>query len=116
MGDGAGPLARVVSRSGATTTIAVSGEIDICSAPQLRACLSDCLGDGCAHITLDMSDLTFLDASGLSVVAYFANLMESRGGRLTLQQPPPVVQKVLDIGGLASLVDGTRPDSTIEAL
>lgn len=111
MGQCSGGTARVVSRSGATTTVAVSGEIDISSAPQLRACLSACLGDGCAHIALDMMDLTFLDASGLSVVAYFAKLMESRGGRLTLKDPPPIVYKVLDIGGLATLVDGTRPDA-----
>jgi anti-sigma B factor antagonist len=94
--------------------VAVRGEIDISNAPQLRACLSACLSDGCADITLDMKDLTFLDASGLSVLAYFAKLTASRGGHLILKSPPPIVHKVLNIGGLATLVDGKSPDATAE--
>jgi anti-anti-sigma factor len=94
----------------------VSGEIDISNAPQLRACLSACLSDGCAHITLDMKDLTFLDASGLSVLAYFAKLTASRGGHLILKSPLPLVHKVLDIGGLATLVDGKGPDAGADPL
>lgn len=105
-----GSPVRVVSRSGTTTTVAVSGEIDISNAPELRSCLGACIGDGHADIALDMRDLTFLDASGLSVIAYFAQLTESRGGHLIVQNPPAIVLKVLNIGGLANLVDGSSPD------
>jgi anti-sigma B factor antagonist len=104
----------VVSRSGATTILAVSGEIDISNAPKLRSCLLACIGDGHGDIALDMKDLTFLDASGLSVIAYFAKLTESRGGHLVVQNPPAIVYKVLNIGGLATLIDGGSPDPGAE--
>jgi hypothetical protein len=52
------------SRSGAATIVAVRGEIDISNAPQLRACRRACLSDGCAGMTLDVKELTFLDGNG----------------------------------------------------
>jgi anti-anti-sigma factor len=101
----------VVSRSDTTTTVAVEGEIDIANAAQLRTCLIGCLADGRADITLDMRELTFIDASGLSVLAYVTKLAESRGGHLTLQKPPPMVQRLLDISGLDNLIQVHDPDS-----
>jgi anti-sigma B factor antagonist len=103
--------ARVVSHSGTAITVAVGGEIDIANAAQLRACLGDCLADGCADITLDMRELTFIDASGLSVLVYVTKLVKSRGGHLTLQRPPPIVHKLLEISGLDNVIHVAGPDS-----
>jgi anti-anti-sigma factor len=103
-----------VSRSGTTITVALRGEIDIANASELRTCLTGCVADGCADIVLDMQDLTFIDASGLSVLASVTQLAESRGGRLTLQNSPPIVNKVLAISGLAGLIHVTDPDSRWE--
>src|SRR5438094_471590 len=105
-----GSCARVVGRSGTTATIVVASEIDIATAPQLRACLTDCLAEGCTDLALDLRDLTFIDASGLSVVAYVAKLLESGGGRLTLEKPRPMVRKVLDISGLATSRSSAKPN------
>jgi anti-sigma B factor antagonist len=109
-----GSSARVVSRSGTTATVAVSGEIDIANASQFRACLTGCLTDGCADIIIDMQDLTFMDASGVSVLAEVSQLAEAGGGHLTVQKPPPIVRKILHITGLATIIQVTDRDSHLE--
>jgi anti-anti-sigma factor len=109
-----GPPARIVSRSGTSAAVAVHGEIDLANAAELRACLTDCLDNGSTDITVDMQGLTFIDSSGLAVLAHVAELAESRGGRLTLQKPAPNVYKVLDITGLSTLIRVTDPDARLE--
>jgi anti-sigma B factor antagonist len=106
--------ARVVSRSGTTTSVAVRGEIDIANAAQLRTCLTGCLVDGWANITIDMQELTFIDASGLSVLAEISRLANAGCGHLTLQKPPAIVTKLLDISGLDNLIHVDNPDSRRE--
>jgi anti-sigma B factor antagonist len=109
---GAEPLARVVSRSGNTATVAVGGEIDIANAAHLRDCLTGCLADGCTEITLDMEEVTFMGASGLSVLADVTELAESCGGRLILQKTPARIQKVIQIAGLAAAIHIVEPASS----
>src|SRR5262245_5761002 len=105
-----GAPARVVSQIGDTATVALHGEIDIANSSQIRAYLTGCLDDGCANIILDLRDLTFMDAAGLSVLVYVTRMTESRHGHLTLQRSPPMVHKLLDISGLADLIHVTEPD------
>ena len=48
--------------------IAVTGEIDVATAPQLRECLHHVIAQGEATVVLDLLGVTFLDSTALGVL------------------------------------------------
>ena len=69
------------------STIAVSGELDMASAPQLAAAIEQIAGRGQNDIVLDLSELRFCDSSGLSVFVQAHRDLRAAGGGLTLRNP-----------------------------
>ena len=61
-------------------TLRLAGELDLASAVALKGCLDGQIAEGHAHLRLDLSGITFLDATGLSVlVDAHQRLLEVRG-------------------------------------
>ena len=59
----------IEERAGSTPPlIAVSGEIDVATAPQLRECLHRVVAQGEATVILDLLGVTFLDSTALGVL------------------------------------------------
>jgi anti-anti-sigma factor len=50
---------------GTTVRVLVAGELDIATTPQLHAQLAHEQGNGATAIVLDLSDVTFMDSTGL---------------------------------------------------
>ena len=61
------PFAITNTPLGGTTKIAVSGELDLATAPQLDAEIRQ-VRQGCSRLVLDLTDLTFIDSIGISVI------------------------------------------------
>jgi anti-anti-sigma factor len=80
----------------------LSGELDMASADDLRTALSG--WDRTGTLELDVSDLRFMDSSGLRVLLEVVAEGTGNGGTIVLLHPTSQVQKVLDI----SLPGGTR--------
>ena len=61
----------LIEVTGDTTTarLAASGEVDSSSAPTLRARLDEVLDRGVTDLTIDLTEVTFLDSAGLCVLA-----------------------------------------------
>ncbi len=95
----------VVERDTAGITVAVSGEIDAASAPALRSYLNELLSEGYTEVTLDLTDMTFIDSSGLGVVVGLINQLRRQEGRLIICNPPPIAVQVLRISGLTSFLE-----------
>lgn len=55
-----------------TYLVRVAGEVDLYSAPQLEEALGGLLDDGAARVLVDMTDVPFLDSTGLGVLLAFA--------------------------------------------
>lgn len=83
----------------------VSGEIDIQTSPILDEGLRRAQGDGASSIVVDLSDVTFLDSTGLSVLVTALKRGQSAGGGLRLASPRLNVQRVLEITGLAEVFE-----------
>jgi anti-sigma B factor antagonist len=77
------------------TVVAVSGEVDIASAPALRSALESALGT--QELLVDLCATSFMDSSGLHVLLEAHRLMEER---LTIVCPPGNVRRVLDLTGV----------------
>jgi anti-anti-sigma factor len=75
------------------------GELDMASVPQLEVGDLDAVKAG--PLNFDLSDLTFMDSTGLRASLHVAKALQS--GRLILHGVQNEVRKVLDISGLQVL-------------
>jgi anti-sigma B factor antagonist len=96
---------KVSSRSqGDHTVVAVSGEIDLYTAPKLHAELAAAVtGEGGARVVVDMAGVEFCDSTGMNVLLAALRRARERGGELVLAGPRPAVRKILQVTGLESV-------------
>jgi anti-anti-sigma factor len=84
--------------------ISVTGELDIATAEQAYAYISDVidawLGESPAPVSVDLSGLTFCDASGLGALARVARHARQAGRQLKLTAARPSLLKIMRITGL----------------
>ena len=91
-----------VRRQDGYTIVTISGEVDIASAPGLREQLLDLLRPGASRIIIDLSGVTFCDASGLAVLVGASRLADLLADVLRLAAPTPLMATVLRLTGLDS--------------
>jgi anti-sigma B factor antagonist len=87
---------RVDASTPGVAVVHVRGEIDMQTVPPLRECLAELSGT----VVVDLSEVTFLDSSGMGVLAGQHNRLEKEGGTLRLREPQDLVRRVLEITGL----------------
>jgi len=98
-----GTLSFTISQSESQTVVAVAGDIDSATAPELHAIL-DQYGDH--MVTVDLHKVTFIDSSGLGTLIRAQERITLAGGRLAIRGPRPNVQRVFEITGLAERFAG----------
>jgi anti-anti-sigma factor len=86
--------------AGGITIAELTGELDIASAPALREQLLGLLRPGSSRLVIDLSRVSFCDASGLAVLVNTARRARLLGGFLRLAAVSPQVGLVLNITGL----------------
>ena len=102
---GAGPDAETPSvldvREGpqGRRVIHVTGPLDLGSSDAVERALRDAFDEGTV-VRLDLSDVTFLDSSGMRGVLRAYRLAEQRGAAFEVVPGPPAVQRVLRITGV----------------
>jgi anti-sigma B factor antagonist len=90
------------------TVVEVRGELDIDSAPMLRAVLLDVVDRGTFRIVLDAERLRFCDSIGLSTLLTTHRACASAGGFLRLAAAPAFLIRLLAVVGLAEHVPAYR--------
>jgi anti-sigma B factor antagonist len=93
----------VQSAAAGHTVLAVSGELDVASAPELRTAGEQAYADGSSVLVLDLSDVSFLDSSGLGALIAIRNASLSESRSLLLRRPSARVDKVLELSGLTKV-------------
>jgi anti-sigma B factor antagonist len=78
----------------------VRGEIDVASAPEFHASLSDLIGQGPEIIIVDMSEVSFIDSTGLGVLVGAEKQMRDAGQALRLVVTQPQIIRLLELTGL----------------
>jgi anti-sigma B factor antagonist len=78
------------------TTIAVSGDLDLSTAPELERSLLAAQTDARA-VVLDLRGLSFMDSSGLRVILAADARARAHQARLILVPGPPGVQRVFHL-------------------
>jgi anti-anti-sigma factor len=83
--------------------IAVAGEIDVATSTQLKFVLLAAIQtpSTARDVTVDLAEVTFMDASGVGVLVAGREAARRRGVGFTVQNPQGIVLRVLDLLGLA---------------
>ena len=88
-----------------TVTVVVAGELDHCTASQIRRQLDDILEDpGVTHLCLDLENLTFMDSSGIGVLLGRLRQLQQRGGTLSVKNMQPPIEKLFHLTGLQRVI------------
>lgn len=79
--------------------VSVKGEVDVSTAPELNDRLER-VRPAHGTIVVDMTDVTFVDSTGLGVLVTALHGRRDQGGDLRLVITDPHISKVMDITGL----------------
>ena len=83
-----------------------SGEFDMLLADDLRKKWLPAVDrHRSERLVVDLSDVTFMDVSGLNLIVAVHNLQKRHGGAVVLSAPRPQVRHVLAICGIDQVVE-----------
>ena len=87
---------------GESMTVAVTGELDIATAPRFSARLGELLRRGYPReLIIDLSGLSFIDASGLRELTDLRSRVEQQQSVLVLERVPAQMRRVIQLIGPA---------------
>jgi anti-anti-sigma factor len=122
----AAPLSITVTLSDGRARLAVDGELDVFTSPQLVAVVDTVLRECHNGITFDLARLRFLDAAGLRAIAHDG--VGASRAHVRVINAAPLARRLFHVVGLSGLVDlddetvieqgrvRGRHDSELEAL
>jgi anti-sigma B factor antagonist len=82
------------------TIVSLAGEIDLTSSRRLREVLLSIANAGEHRVVVDMTNVTFMDSTGLAALVTARKRLTSMDGEIVLRGPSPGVRKLLEITGL----------------
>ena len=86
-------------------TLALSGELDMATAPILSEDLASFEGNSVSTIVLDLRDLRFIDSTGLHALVEARSRAVSIGDRLLLSGASPAARRLMELTGTLFLLD-----------
>ena len=87
--------------------VMISGEIDVYTAPKLKETLFQIVENGAEEITVDLSDVTYMDSTGLGVFVGTFKMVCSRKGKFELVGLSKRMRRLFDITGLSDIIQIT---------
>ena len=80
--------------------LAVRGEIDLFTAPELKQVLAEAIEMGRVRLVVDLTETTFLDSTALGVLIGAVKRLRSRHGALAMVNVDDNIAKTFEITGL----------------
>jgi anti-sigma B factor antagonist len=80
--------------------IALTGEVDLYTAPEFKQQLLDVIGQGAKEVVVDFSDTTFIDSTTLGVLVGGVKRLRTNDGQLSLVCSDRNITKIFEITGL----------------
>jgi anti-sigma B factor antagonist len=97
-----------INRDGDRSVIAVSGELDLWTAPELSDAALNALNEaGCHRLALDLSGLRFIDSSGINALIEIRDATRNAHAVLQITGVSPRVAEVLRLTAVDHLFDIT---------
>ncbi|MET3576015.1 STAS domain-containing protein [Bhargavaea ullalensis] len=83
----------------------VIGEIDAFTAPELREALSEFASEQGLRAEIDLSDVEYMDSTGLGVFVGFFKQVKENGGHVKITGLSQRLKRLFDITGLNEVMD-----------
>jgi anti-sigma B factor antagonist len=80
--------------------IALTGEIDLYTAPEFKQQLLDIVGQGAKNVVVDLTETTFIDSTTLGVLVGGVKRLRPAGGQLSIVSSDRNITKIFEITGL----------------
>lgn len=104
----------VVHNQGGASVVAVSGELDLRTSPEVEERLASAFDAGAELVILDLRQIEFMDSTGLRVLLGAHQRANESGRRFALVRGADQVERVLTLTGVRDLL--TVVDSPEELL
>ncbi len=86
-----------------TLKVALSGDVDIYAAPELKKQLSNLIDQHKSDVVLDCIDLNYIDSTGLGVLVVSLKKAKDYGKTIRIINIKPYIRKLFSITGLEKL-------------
>jgi anti-sigma B factor antagonist len=80
--------------------IALSGEVDLYTAPEFKQQLVEAITDGARNVVIDLTETTFIDSTALGVLVGGIRRLREVDGELSLVSSDRNITKIFEITGL----------------
>ena len=94
----------IVERTESAAAARLSGDLDIVTSDDVKRELVELIDAGHPALVLDLSDVGFVDSSGLGVLVAVHRHAESKGGGFVVRSAPPQVRRLFEITRLGDLL------------
>jgi stage II sporulation protein AA (anti-sigma F factor antagonist) len=84
--------------------ITVEGYLDVDTATEFQHHLANQLHHGRRHFLLDLSDVPFMDSSGMNIILRVYQEARDLPGSVHIISPTPAVRRILDLTGVSITV------------
>jgi anti-sigma B factor antagonist len=87
-------------QDGSSCMLTLTGEVDVYTAPQLKAQLVELIEGGCSNVVVNMESVSFIDSSGLGVLVSALRRARERDGIVRIVCTRENILKIFRITGL----------------
>ena len=99
------PFSVTVSEDGDVVTVCLRGELDLSGVDRAREAIEQAESGQAGLLVLDLSQLDFLDSTGLEVILRAARRAHDSGRRLIVQKPSRYVRRLLEMTAIDQSLD-----------
>lgn len=80
--------------------IDIAMDMDLYNVPKLKEIMLECLEEKQASFVLDCHEMSYMDSTGLGVLASMMNRVHPFGGTITIRGLRPHIKRIFSITGL----------------
>jgi anti-anti-sigma factor len=99
------PFSVIVSTNGDRATVALRGELDLSGVDRARQAIEQAESGNAPLLVLDLSELDFIDSTGLEVMLRAARRAHDDGRRLIVARPSRYVRRLLQLTAIDQSLD-----------
>jgi anti-sigma B factor antagonist len=83
--------------AGGVVVLALVGEVDPFTAPELKQALNGAIADGATRVIVDMTDTTFIDSTTLGILIGGVKRLQPVGGELAIVVSDRNIRRIFEI-------------------
>lgn len=94
--------------------IAVAGEIDLATVPELETAIDSVLGDDGHALVVDLRETSFMDSTGLKALVMANRRFDESGRRFAIAVSGGPVSRLLDLSGVETSIEVVETTDDLE--